>query len=328
MKIAPISTNNIYANFLSKKKPMKKEDNNPDTFSKTNAGKHFIKGVISPVTNVIKHPVTSLCAFGVVAGVCSLVPVLSSVLTIGFGVFSVAGLCKSTYNAAKFYKDKEYRKSEESFEGIGQGALTTLLTAFGLKQSAKTVKEAKLMEKLNVTSLDNAAKRAMAREVKYDGYFGAVKENFSLFTTKEGFNALKNQFSFRNIKSRAVDIFKFITKGNKNVIRDIKSERVDFKSTEQYKKRAGQTTEEIKAESQQIVDDIFKEFGYDKAQTPNVLIFSDDIEQTGYYVKELHLIELNEVSHKEGLVNIREVLGHEAVHAREQILRNCLKVGS
>ena len=178
------------------------DKSNNGKFDLSEAGKNFLKGIISPVTALVKHPLMTIGIIGGTILTCSLVPVLAPVTAIGFGALSLYQLGKGCYNATKLYKNGQYDAAEKAFDEIGQGTAGVALTAVGVKQSARVAKEAKMMNELNVNSLTKAQKESVALEVKEGSFVNALKEIGSLFTTKSGLKATLKQFRPSNISQR------------------------------------------------------------------------------------------------------------------------------
>jgi len=95
---------------------LKEPDKDTVSLSKNNNGKfdisecikNFVKGVISPLTAIIKHPLMTTGVVGVTIAACRLIPVLGPILAIGFGGLSVFQLGKGIYDVVKNYKNKIY----------------------------------------------------------------------------------------------------------------------------------------------------------------------------------------------------------------------------
>ena len=119
MKIASI--NNIHNTY--KKSDIKnitfrqKEDiqdkneinaSNNGIFSKREAGKNFLKGIFSPLKAVIEHPIISIGTIATTGIACSLIPVLTPVMSIGFGALSVFQLGKGIFDSIVEYKKGNY----------------------------------------------------------------------------------------------------------------------------------------------------------------------------------------------------------------------------
>ena len=287
--INDIRTDKLYYQSASKKSQNLRIQNNTkiksDTFEKkinksnngkfdvTEAAKNFFKGVLSPLTAVIKHPVITLTAIGLTAAASALVPVLGPILGIGFGALSLFQLGKGCIDVVKNIKNKEYDKAEQSFNTVGQGTVGTVLSVLGLKQSAKVAKEAKLMNELKVNSLSSAQKEAIAAEVKNGSYLDALKDNLSLFTSKTGLKAAINQFKPSNIFQRGKDVIKHLF--TKKEVTKIKKEKMKFSETTEGKRRAALTTEEIEVQVKALAKEAFDEYGVPEELRPEIKIIKD-----------------------------------------------------
>ncbi len=322
--------NEVFRNFTGKlakkqdtfeKKKIDKSNNGK--FDILEAGKNFIKGVLSPLTAVIKHPVISIAMVGITAASCTLIPVLAPILGMGFGALSVFQLGKGCVEVVKNIKNKEYDNAEKSFNTVGQGTVGTVLSALGLKQSAKVAKEAKLMNELKVNSLSAAQKEAIATEVNNGSYLNALKENVSLFTTKTGLKATLSQFKPSNMLQRGKDAFKLIF-GKKERADKVIRRKTDFKKTAEGKRRAALSTEEIEAEVNSLAKEAFDEYGIPEELRPTIKVVKENAKRGGGYRNITHEITINENSYREGMFDLPNVIKHEATHANEAILRQSL----
>lgn len=302
----------------------------PDTTDKSNngkfdiseAGKNFLKGVISPITAVVKHPLMTAGIIGGTALACALVPVLAPITAIGFGAMSVYQLGKGFYNAGTLIANKEYDKAEKAFDEIGQGTVGVALTALGIKQSAKVAKEAKLMNELNVNVLTKAQKQAVATEISEGSYLNALKEIGSLFTTKSGLKATVSQFKPSNIAQRGKDALNFLFKREETT--KIKEKKMNFKETAEGKRRAQLSSEEIQKEINSLYKEAFEEYDIPEELRPEIEITKENIKRGGGYQSSFHKIQINENSYREGCFDLPDVIKHEATHANEAILRQRL----
>ena len=301
----------------------KAEDkSNNGKFDWSEAGKNFLKGVISPVTAIFKHPLTTAGIIGATVLACSLVPVLAPITAIGFGVLSLYQLGKGCYNAAKLYKNGQYDNAEKAFDEIGQGTVGVALTAVGVKQSAKVAKEAKLMSELNVNSLTKAQKQAISLEVKESSFGNALKEIGSLFTTKSGLKATLNQFKPAQITQRGKDALNFLTKREDAI--KVKEKRMRFSETAEGKRRAQLSSEEIEQEINALYKEAFDEYGIPEEIRPKLEITKEDLKHGGGYNSSIHKIQINENSYRKGAFDLPDVIKHESTHANEAILRQRL----
>ncbi len=314
-------TNNLPKEDSFEKKKVDKSNNGK--FDITEALNNFGKGLLNPLTAVIKHPVITIAMIGITAAACSLIPVLTPILGIGFGALSLFQLGKGCVGVAKNIKNKEYDKAEKSFDTVGQGTIGTILSALGLKQSAKVAKEAKLMSELKVNSLSTAQKEAIAAEVNKGSYLNALKENLSLFTTKTGLKAAISQFKPSNILQRGKDALKLIF-GKKERADKVIRKKTEFKKTAEGKRRAALSTEEIEAEVKSLVKEAFDEYEIPEELRPKIVVIKGNVKQGGGYQSGTHTIIINEESYRAGIFDLPNVIKHEATHASEAILRQSL----
>jgi len=158
--------NNDFKNFTRTNKDsfVKEASVNKEKINETNDGKfsfkvalkNFVKGVVSPLVIMAKHPVATLGTLIGIGVACAVAPVLGPILTVGFGAVSAWQLGKSTYNAISNYSKGKYDQAEKDCENVGQGFIGTVLTVLGLKQSAKVAAEAAIASPLLEGSLDGA----------------------------------------------------------------------------------------------------------------------------------------------------------------------------
>lgn len=299
-------------------------------FDFSEAGKHFLKGLISPITAVIKHPIATI---GLVAGTiaaCSLVPVLGPALAVGFGAYSLFQLGKGCFDVAKNCFDGNYDAAENSFNTVGEGTIGTILSALGIRQSAKVAQESKLMSKLNATTLNTAQRGEIATNVNKAGFISNLKDSLSLFTTKDGLKSVGFQFKKDVLKTRfnefkaLFDKSKWIKEKEIEIERKGKSfeEKVkEFKQSAEGQRRAALSDEQIKAEVEALYNDAFDRLGIPQEQRPTLEIVKNDANKCGSYTKGGHRIEFNPESYKSGVTEIENVIMHEATHCREALLR-------
>lgn len=321
----------------AKKAEAVKLENKPDSFEKTDKKgdkssngkfdvseciKNFVKGVFSPLTAVVKHPIMTIGVVAATAAACTLVPVLGPITAIGFGALSVFQLGKGVVDVVKNYKNGDYDKAEKSFNEVGQGTVGVAMGALGIKQSAKVAKEAKLMSELGITSLDKAQKAQIAQEVSNGTTLNAFKEVCSLFTTKAGLKAVSTQFKPSNILARGKEAFKFLT--TKEEVTKVEGTKRKFAETAEGKKRASMTTEEIEAEVKALYKEACDEYGIPEELRPEIKITKANIKEGGGYSSSKHTITINENSYREGCFDLPDVIKHEATHAKEAILRQRL----
>ncbi len=298
------------------------DKSNNGQFDLSEAGKNFLKGVISPVTAAIEHPLMTAGVLGATVVACSLVPVLAPVTAIGFGALSLYQLGKGCYKAGKLYSNGEYDRAEKAFDEIGQGTAGVALTVLGVRQSAKVAKEAKVMSELNVNTLTKAQKQAIALEVKEGSFTNALKETVSLFTTKTGLKATISQFKPSNIAQRGKDTLNFLFK--REDVTKIKEKKMNFKETAEGKRRAQLSSEEIEKEIKSLYKESLDEYNIPEELRPKLEITKENAKKGGGYRSTEHKITINENSYREGIFDLPDVIKHESTHAKEAIFRERL----
>lgn len=305
-----------------------KEDKSSNgKFDVSEAVKNLGKGLISPFTAMIKHPVATV---GLVAGTVAattLIPVLAPVLAVGFGAVGLYQVGKGTYDAVKNYKNGNYDEAEKSFDKIGQGIVGTAMSAIGIKQGAKVANEAKLMNKLNVKTLTPEQKINISNNVNKAGFFSALKDNITLVTTKSGLKSVGKQFTLSSIKARFTDFVEGF-KGNRRCMIEGEEVKVkkkippkEFKKTPEGIRRASLTDEEIQTEVNNLYNEAFEKLGVPENQRPNLKIIKGHERLGGSYNKGKHTLEFNPESYRAGRFEVEDVMMHEATHCKEALLR-------
>lgn len=306
---------------------VKEDKSNNGKFDISECIKNFAKGVISPLTAIVKHPLMTIGVVGATVVACQLIPVLGPILAIGFGGLSAFQLGKGVYDVVKNYKNKDYDNAEKSFDKVGQGTVGVVMSALGLKQSAKVAKEAKLMAELNTNTLTQAQKEAIALEVKNGTKLDAIKEIGSLFTTKNGLKAIGRQFKPSAIKTRYTEIREFLdgkrfkTKEKEIEEKRLKNRAEEFKKTPEGVRRAALTDEEIQTEAQAMLDKAFDELGVPKDKRPMLELVKGSETSGGSYSPRNHRIEFSTEGYKSGTFEMEDVIMHEATHCKEALLR-------
>lgn len=296
---------------------------NDGKFTWGEAFKNFGKGLISPITTIIKHPIATLATLAGAGALCFVFPVLTPILTVGFGALSVFQLAKSTVSTIKDYSKGNYDNAEKGFKGIGEGVVGAATTLLGLKSSAKIAAEAKAISAKGVKALDTATKEQIAFNVSKGGFKGAVREHLSLFFSKSGRKAVINQFKPSVIKDRFTGLFKgFKTQIEEPISHSEQIER--FKKSPEGKRRANLTDEQISAEIKNKFDQAFDEIGVQKEQRPKLVIKNAKENYGGSYNPSSHKLEINPKAYKAGIFEIDDVVMHEATHCKEAIFRASL----
>lgn len=300
-------------------------------FDKTNNGEfdanvaanNFCKGLLSPITAIIKHPIATIGVVGATALACSVAPVLAPATAIVFGAMGIYEFGKSSYNIVKHSASGEYDKAEKDFEGLGQGTINTVLTALGMRQSARVTKEAQLLSETKATKLSVEQISKIKDEVKSLTLFKSFKESLKLYTTKEGRQAFMYQFKKPVIKERLQDLKNIIVKKKEQTKEsfDIKEE---FAKTPEGIKRAKMTTEEISQEVSKLAKESFDQYGIPEELRPKIEIVKKDAKTGGGYYAQKHTIEINETAYREGAFDLPNAIKHEATHAKEALIRETL----
>lgn len=300
-------------------------------FDKTNNGEfdanvaanNFCKGLLSPITAIIKHPIATIGVVGATALACSVAPILAPATAIVFGAMGIYEFGKSSYNIVKHSASGEYDKAEKDFEGLGQGTINTVLTALGMRQSARVTKEAQLLSETKATKLSVEQISKIKDEVKSLTLFKSFKESLKLYTTKEGRQAFMYQFKKPVIKERLQDLKNIIVKKKEQTKEsfDIKEE---FAKTPEGIKRAKMTTEEISQEVSKLAKESFDQYGIPEELRPKIEIVKKDAKTGGGYYAQKHTIEINETAYREGAFDLPNAIKHEATHAKEALIRETL----
>lgn len=309
--------------------------NKPDAFIKTQenthsdnkfsvweAGKNFLKGVISSVKAIIEHPVLSIGAIASTALACSVIPVLTPIMAVTFGLLSACQLAKGCIVAGKEYSNGNFDESEKAFQTIGQGTMGVATTMLGVRQNAKIVKEAKTMVSMKKTKLPVEIRHDISEKISLMSYKDAVKELLSLFTTKLGKDAIITQLKPFMIQARLQDMISVLSgkafKTTKIVSNDELIEK--FKQTPEGQRRAKLSDKQIETEIRRIYKEIFDEIGVSDADRPTLVIEKSRENFGGSYSPRLHTIKCNPNCYRNGMFDIEEVLRHEASHCQDYML--------
>lgn len=316
-----LNTGRNKVNFTGRYRNIDKSSNGE--FDLSEAGNNFVKGVLSPVTAIIKHPVATIGLVAATAAACAVVPVAGPVLAVTFGAMGAWELGKSGYKIAKNIKNGDYDSAEKNFEGLGQGAINTFLSFIGLKQSARVAKEAKLLDATKAKTLTNTQSETIASEVSKGSYKDAIKELVSLVTTKEGRNAFASQFKPDNLSFRFNKLGQ-ILKGAKEKVKEVKMTKEEFAKTPEGIKRANMTSDEIAKDVSKYAKEAFDEYEIPEELRPQIKIVKEELTHGGAYNPNTHTIKINETGYREGVFDITNTIKHEATHAKEAIIRETL----
>ena len=299
---------------------------NDNKFSIIEAGKNFGKGIISPIKVMIEHPIMTLGTVATTALMCSIVPVVTPILTVGFGALSLAQLLKGCIVAGSEYHKGNYDNSEKAFSEIGQGTLGVATTLMGVKQSAKVASEAQTMLFLKSTKLPFEIRRDVSQAVSKMNFIEASEELASLFLTKFGRKAIFTQFKPFMIKARIKDIISVV---QGNALKTARLTMVEdkaraFKKTPEGKRIASLSDEQITSEVRNIFNEILDEIGMPEASRPKLKIISKEKNLGGSYNQANHSVSFNIESYRAGLFDIEETIRHEISHCQDAMLKSRL----
>lgn len=311
--------------FKTEEKEEKEEDkSNNGKFDLDECCKNFYKGIFSPISAVIEHPVITIGVTAGTIGLCTAIPVMAPVLGAGFGLLSAYQLGKGIVNIVQNYQNGNYDEAEKSFYDTGEGSIGIALGALGIKQGAKIAQEAKMMNKLDINSLNPVEKANADKNVKNMSKIEALKETGTLFTSKEGIKSFVSQFKPSNIKQRAVEAYNHLFKKEDTL--NVKQKKIPFKMTQEGKRRGEMSIEDIQKEVNSLYKEACDEYNIPKELRPEIKVYSDNKNATtgGGYDSSEHAIKINEVSYKEGYFDLPDIIKHETTHANEAILRQRL----
>lgn len=333
MKIASISNSSVLykksnirnVNFSQKEKIEDKINaSNDGKFSKREAGKNFLKGIFSPVKAVIEHPLISLGTVAVTGMVCSLAPVLTPAISIGFGALSVLQLGKGLFKSIHEYKKGNFDNSEKAFETIGQGAIGTATAFASVKRNSRIVEEAYAMKGLEQTKLSYRERSFIGDKVNDRSYSKSLKVIFSLFTTKKGRETFLSQFKPFVLKQRAKDFVSSLNPANKKTDIIKSYDKKMYMKTAEGRRRAWMSERDIEKEVRLTFDKVFDELGIKKEYRPELIIKNMDNAVGGSYYPAKHTLLYNTNAYRNGLADVDEVLMHEATHCQRALLRTGL----
>lgn len=250
-------------------------------FSVIRAAKNFLKGIASPVTALIQHPVMAIGALAIGIGACTLVPALVPVMVVGFGGLSLYQGAKGVVSAVQHYQKGEYQQAEHAFEEIGAGAVGTGLSFVGIRGVAAITAESKAA--YAATKLGKSAEeiaqltKAAAEQANTLTTMGALKESATILTTAEGRGALLSQFKPSAISGRIASIRAAWKKPTSNEVKGKKQSpklvRTDeevaaFKASPEGIRRSKMSKADIQKEAEAIYHHACDELGIPKEVRP------------------------------------------------------------
>lgn len=99
----------------------------------------------------------------------------------------------------------------------------------------------------------------------------------------------------------------------------------DFTKTVEGKRRAKMSNDDILAETQNLLNQVFSEKNIDKNLTPKIKIIpNENIAYGGSYNPNLNVLEINPNSYRAGVFDLEDVAAHEGTHFEEALLRSRL----
>lgn len=306
--------------------PRKQEFSSDGVFSLKEAGKNFLKGIVAPIKTIVEHPIVSIATIATTGLACSLVPVLTPVMAIGFAAISVAQFTKGCFVAGHEYNKGNYDNSEKAFEKIGQGTFGIATSLLGIKQNAKIVQEAKVMQRMQKTKLPFEIRNDISKKISVMNIKDAGKEILSLFATKDGRCAFKTQFKPFMIKARIEDIISILKgKAFKSIeVASMEKKIKEFKKTPEGKRRAKLSDAQIEIEAKRIFRDIFDELGIPEADRPKLVMIKQKSNLGGSYSAKSHTIKYNSIGYRNGLFDLEGTLRHEASHCYDAMKKSRL----
>jgi hypothetical protein len=292
----------------SKTEQKKSEQESKQDFSLLRASKNFLKGVASPVTALIQHPVMAIGVLALGIGACTLVPALVPVMVVGFGGLSLYQGAKGVVSAVQHYQKGEYEKAEHAFEEIGAGAVGTGLSFVGIRGVAAITAESKAA--YAATKLGKSAEemaqltKAAAEQANKLTTMGALKESATILTTAEGRGALLSQFKPSAILGRIASIRAAWKKpasnevnGNKQSPKLVRTDEeiAAFKASPEGIRRSKMSKAEIQKEAEAIYQHACDELGIPKEVRPKFHIDDElkhlDSAELQALAKELYVKE-------------------------------------
>lgn len=166
--------------------------------------KHFFKGMASPFLAFAQHPVRmTTLVLGGMAMAHWLPMTLAPILVIG-AVLSLFEGGKSLVQYLHYLKEGDKASAAKALESLGTATTTGILIGLGNKGGAAVTAEGKaaLAATRQGKNAAEAAKLAdeAAQTAQSGSFMSAIRENLSVFTSKDGFKALLHTFSPTSIR--------------------------------------------------------------------------------------------------------------------------------
>jgi hypothetical protein len=304
----------------SKTEQKNAEKQSKQAFSVIQAAKNFLKGVVSPVTALIQHPLMAIGALALGIGACTLVPALVPVMVVGFGGLSLYQGAKGVVSAVQHYQKGEYEKAEHAFEEIGAGAVGTGLSFVGIRGVAAITAESKAA--YAATKLGKSAEeiaqltKVAAEQANKLTVMGALKESATIISTAEGRGALFSQLKPSTISGRIASIRAARKKPASNEVNVNKQSpklvRTDeeiaaFKASPEGIRRSKMSKADIQKEAEAIYQHACEQLGIPKELRPKFHIDDElkhlDPAELQKLAKELYVKETGSRTKNGGYVS-------------------------
>lgn len=280
-------------------------------FNSKQALKNLIKGLVSPLTMLIRHPFKSAGILLAGIGLATICPITIPLFVISGIIFGGLQIIKGISKVITLASQKNFDEAERAFQDIGAGTASILLSRAGLKSSAGIILETKATTSAlsNGKALATALEEGMKASTKAANMTNleTLQENISLFTTKEGLqtffkvttpNYLKNNFKL------TIERFKSCKE----------------KYTESKERRA-LTNEEITEQANKTFQECAKELQLSQEELPQLNIdgyAGHPLAGGGYQVRD-HEIIIPPAHIRYKTYTLDEVIPHELRHAQRSI---------
>lgn len=289
---------------------------NQNRFRILHAFRHFMSGVISPVTAIFKHPAATLGLVGATVALGTLMSSTVPLMFIAGGMFSAWQMARGLTHIAGRYRKNDMQGAEQAFADIGAAFTGGLLTLLGVRSAAAVAAETKAASLIamkpgtTVVEMANAGLQA-AKNTRNMTFWQALNENMSIVTSSEGRQALFHQIKpgslrlqFSSAKARIVDTWEAL------------------KSWNRFRRMTdAQLADELHAVGQSIFQD---------ARLPGELLpkFKPDVQGTYItrcmlmaYIPKEHAVLFNPALIRRNPSLIADCISHELLHARRALLR-------
>jgi hypothetical protein len=282
-----------------------------DPFSMKQAAKNLLKGMVSPVTALLKHPVKALAMLAGTVVLATLAPVTVPLMLAGFAAMSLFQAGQGARHTFLRYQAGDIRGAENAFEEVGAGLVGVALSALGVRGSAAVAAESRVATRV-ISAQPSAVLEANLAGIKAAAsaqtmtFRQALGENLKMFTTREGWQTVR-----ASLKPSALLQNARMTGARIQELRSARRQRAQL---------AGLSDEQVRAMAEAEVHQAFNRWGIPVALRPKVLVTKDPGIH-GEHVLKKHAIRVNPDFIRSGKVSIRNLAWHESLHAREALLR-------